>query len=167
MSTETRKWSPKIALEKVNNEIESYDIPSFTPKTDEVDVDFNDIMNASDIELQKLLAFHGGWKAFLEVKVAEIESVLSILQSSFDENYSAALYKISQEYEQEERRKPTRDEFRGVILNRFKSLSDSIKDIIERKALHRKVTGSLSMHTSLYNSVSRIISLRTYTVQSS
>ena len=165
MSTDERKWSPKVALEKVNNEIESYGVPSFTPKTDEIDVDFNDIMNSSDVDLQKFLAFHGGWKAYLEIKVAEIESVLGILQASFDENYSAALYKIAQEYEQEEKRKPTRDEFRGVILNRYKTLSDSIKDIIERKALHRKVTGSLSMHTSLYNSVSRIISLRTYGTQ--
>ena len=166
MSTDEKKWSPKVALDRVNSEIQSYGVPSFTPKTDEIAVDFNDIMNASDIDLQHLLAFHGGWKSYLEVKVAEIESVLGILQSSFDEKYSAALYKISQEYEQEEKRKPTRDEFRGVILNRFKSLSDSIKDIIERKALHRKVTGSLSMHTSLYNSVSRIISLRTSTMQS-
>tara|TARA_R110000824_G_scaffold10696_1_gene46813 strand:- start:3504 stop:4013 length:510 start_codon:yes stop_codon:yes gene_type:complete len=160
------KWSPKLALEKVNEEIDSYGVPSFTPKTDEVAIDFNDIMNSSDVDLQHLLMFHGGWKAFLEMKLAGIESVLGIIQSNFDENYSTALFKISQECEQEDRRKPTRDEYRGLILNKYKTLSNSVKNIIERKALHKKVAGSLAMHTSLYNTTSRIISLRTANNQS-
>ena len=70
------------------------------------------------------------------------------------------------EYDQQEKKKPTREELRGEIISRFESLRELKRDLIEQQALLKKMSGLLNTYTTAYNTVSRIVALRTYGTQS-
>ena len=105
---------------------------------------------------------YGGYKGYLESKVADTEATVGALDAAFTEGYHTALFRITQEYETQEKKKPTRDELRGEIMTRFDSLKELKRDLIEQEALLKKTEGLLNTYTTAYNTVSRIVALRTY-----
>ena len=119
-------------------------------------------MNYDNKELEDFLTMYGGYKAYLETKVSDIESTAGALDAAFNEGYNTALFKVAQEYEQQDKKKPTREELRGEIITRFESLKELRQDLIEQQALLKKMSGLLNTYTTAYNTVSRIVALRTY-----
>ena len=105
---------------------------------------------------------YGGYKAYLETKVADIEASVGAYDAAFTEGYNTALYNITKEYEEEGKKKPTREELRGEILSKFKSLKEQRQDLINLQAQLKKITGLLNTYTTAYNTVSRVVALRTY-----
>ena len=62
-------------------------------------------------------------------------------------------------------KKPTREELRGEILTKYETLRDLKKDLIGQQALLKKMQGLLNTYTTAYNTVSRVVALRTYGTQ--
>ena len=60
------------------------------------------------------------------------------------------------------KKKPTREELRGEILSKFKSLKEQRQALIDLQAQLKKITGLLNTYTTAYNTVSRVVALRTY-----
>ena len=80
MEERDTKWTPMKALGRVSKRIDSLGIPIFDPKLPEYEgLDFSDLSKASDKDLERFLTMYGGYNAFLQTKVADIEATVGAL----------------------------------------------------------------------------------------
>ena len=163
MENKDSKWTPMKALGKAQKELDVLGIPAFKTDLEEKEaLQFPNISQHDNKELEDFLTMYGGYKAYLETKVADIEASVGAYEAAFTEGYNTALYKITKEYEEESKKKPTREELRGEILSKFTSLKEQRQDLINLQAQLKKITGLLNSYTTAYNTVSRVVALRTY-----
>ena len=155
------KWSPLTALDKANEFIKDLAIPAIGKEvTKEYSVDFTNLMNATNQQLEEFLTMFGGYKAYLENQLADVTAIKTALEAAFNERYASAIYKLADEREGEGKKKLTREEVRGAAFERYPNLTDLRKDIIEQEAIHIKVSGLLNAYKSAYDAVSRVVTLR-------
>ena len=157
----TQQWTPIKALGKVNRQVDELMVPPFHADLSEhPTLEFSNLMNADPRKLEEFLILYGGFKAYLESQLADIDSAKSAVKAAFDEGFATAVYKISEDREAEGKKKFTRDEIRGAATSLYPTLRELSREIIEQEALHAKVNGLLNAYSSAYHTVSRIISLR-------
>ena len=108
---------------------------------------------------------YGGYKAYMETVVSDYEAIVGAYDAAFNEGYNTALYKVVKEYEAEGLKKPTREELRGEIITRFNSLKEQKRELINQKAILERMQGLLNTYTTAYQTVSRVVALRTYGYQ--
>ena len=163
METRETKWTPIKALGKAQKGIDSLGLPIFSVDLSErPDLEFSKVMNSDNKELEAFLTMYGGYKAYMETKVSEVEATVGAYDAAFNEGYNTALYKVVKEYELEGLKKPTREELRGEILTRFDSLKEQKYELINQQAILKRMSGLLNTYTTAYNTVSRVVALRTY-----
>ena len=156
-----RRWSPIKALGNVNTQIADMGVPSLRVDLNEREhLDFSDLMNASNRELEEFLIVYGGYKAYLETRVADVKAKKSALSAAFDEGYATAISRIAEEREEAGKKKFTREEIRGVALDNYSQLKELRQEIIEQESLEIQVDGLLNTYTTAYNTVSRVVTLR-------
>ena len=163
MNLETRdtRWSPIKALGKVQNQIADMGVPDLKVDLEEREhLDFSDLMNSSNRELEEFLIVYGGYKAYLETRISDVKAKKSALSAAFDEGYATALSRIVDEREVEGKKKLTREEIRGVALDNYPQLKELRQEIIEQESLEIQVDGLLNTYTTAYNTVSRVVTLR-------
>ena len=166
MQQDNIKWTPSRAIQLAQQEIDSLSLPNFkVDLNDREDLTFSSLTNYTNKELEDFLTMYGGYKGYLETRVADIEAIVGVLDASFNESYHTALFKVTQEYDEQGKKKPTREELRGEILTKYETLRDLRKDLIGQQALLKKMQGLLNTYTTAYNSVSRVVALRTYGTQ--
>jgi hypothetical protein len=155
------------ALGRAQKEMDALGLPNLTVDLAErLDLEFSKLTNYDNKQLEDFLTLYGGYKGYLETKISDIEATVGALDAAFTEGFNTALFKVAKEYEEEGRKKPTREELRGEILYKFESLRELKRDLIEQQALLKKTSGLLNTYTTAYNTVSRIVALRTYGTQS-
>ena len=160
-TTRETKWSPIKALGRAQREVEDMGVPKLKVDLEEREhLDFSDLMNSSNRELEEFLIVYGGYKAYLETRIADVKAKKSALSAAFDEGYATALSRIADEREAEGRKKLTREEIRGVALDNYSQLKELRQEIIEQEALEIQVDGLLNTYTTAYNTVSRVVTLR-------
>tara|TARA_R110000824_G_scaffold268751_2_gene457378 strand:+ start:1373 stop:1876 length:504 start_codon:yes stop_codon:yes gene_type:complete len=163
MEERETKWTPMKALGKAQKEVDSLGLPPLA-----VDLEDNNTLEFSKLNtydnkiLADFLAMYGGYKAYLETKIADIESKVGALNAAFDEGYSTALYRTVQLYEEKDKKKPTRDELKGEIMDTHAVLREMRREIIDQEATLKKTQGLLNTYTTAYNTVSRIVTIRTH-----
>ena len=72
------------------------------------------------------------------------------------------MYTLYQERENEGKKKPVKDEIRGEIFSKYPGLENRRKEIIEKEIAVKELSGLLNTYTTAYNTISRIVALRTY-----
>ena len=160
--TEEKGWTPMKALGRANRAIEELMVPTFKADlSEDPHLEFSNLMNADSRALEQFLILYGGYKAYLESSVADVEAARDALKAAFDNGYQTAGHKIAEDREEEGRKKLTRDEVKGAILKAYPSLRELNRVLIEQEAVYTKMAGLLSAYTSAYNTVSRIVTLRT------
>ena len=102
----------------------------------------------------------------METKLADIESVVGALEAAFNEGYNTALHQVAKEYEESGTKKPTREELRGEVMTRFDELREQKKDIIDQTVELKRFQGLLNTYTTAYQTVSRVVTLRTKRAES-
>ena len=163
MQAKETKWTPMKALGKAQKEIDSLGIPVLKVDLEEKEIlKFPEISQHENKELEGFLIMYGGYKAYLETKVADIEATVGAFEAAFTEGYNTALYKITKEYEELGKKKPTKEELRGEILSKFTSLKEQKQELIDQQTILKRVGGLLNTYTQAYNTVSRVVALRTY-----
>ena len=162
MQERDTKWTPMKALGKAQKEIDALGLPNFKKLEAREDLHFPNISNSDNKELEEFLTMYGGYKAYMETKVSDIEAIVGAYEAAFNEGYNTALHKIVKEYELEGLKKPTREELRGEILTRFDSLKEQKRELIDQQAVLKRMMGLLNTYTTAYNTVSRVVALRTY-----
>lgn len=161
METRATRWSPIKALGKVQNEIADMGVPSLKVDLNEREhLEFSDLMNTSNRDLEEFLIVYGGYKAYLETRIADVKAKRSALSAAFDEGYATALSRIAQEREDDGKKKFTREEIRGVALDNYPQLKELRQEVIEQEALEIQTDGLLNTYTTAYNTVSRVVTLR-------
>lgn len=158
---EETKWSPFKALAKADAFVEELNIPPLSKEvTKEYNLDFTNLMNTDNKQLEEFLTMFGGYRAYLEYQLADITSKKGALEAAFDEGYSTAIYRLVEERETAGKKKLTRDEVRGAALDKYQSLKELRREIIEQEAVHTKVAGLLNAYKAAYDAVSRVVTLR-------
>ena len=164
MKLETRetKWSPLKALAAVDASIAELGIPNFNFDLESAPIlEFSNLMNADNNQIEKFLVLYGGYKAYLESQLADCDAKRSALEAAFDEGLATAMYKLNLE-RTITNRKPTKDEVRGEALDKYSQLRELRREVIEQSALHKKLSGLLNTYKAAYDAVSRIVALRTF-----
>jgi len=152
------------ALGKANQTIDGLMVPTFKADlTEDPELEFANLMNADSRKLEQFMVLYGGYKAYLEVTIADVEASRDALKAAFDNGYQIAGHKIAEDREEQGRKKLTRDEVKGAILKEYDALRALNRELIEQEALYTKMSGLLNAYTSAYNTVSRIVTLRTST----
>lgn len=158
----TEKWTPMKALRKADKTLENLLVPPFVADLSEhPSLEFSNLMNANSRTLEEFLILYGGYKAFLENKLADVDSAKSATKAAFEEGFATAVYRITETRESEGKKKLTREEVRGAALSSYPQLRELSRETIELDAEYTKLSGLLSAYTSAYHTVSRIVSLRT------
>ena len=159
---EEKSWTPMKALGKANRTIDDLMVPKFQADlSEDPHFEFSNLLNADSRALEQFLILYGGYKAYLEATVADVEAARDALKAAFDNGYQTAGHKIAEDREDEGRKKLTKDEVKGAILKAYPSLRELNREIIEQEIMYTKMAGLLSAYTSAYNTVSRIVTLRT------
>ena len=162
MQERETEWTPMKALGKAQKEVDSLGLPPLTVDLEEnKTLEFSKLNTYDNKILADFLAMYGGYKAYLETKIAGIESKVGALNAAFDEGYSTALYRTVKLYEKEDKKKPTRDELKGEIMDTHEVLRELRREIIDQEATLKKTEGLLNTYTTAYNTVSRVVTLRT------
>ena len=98
------------ALGKAQKEVDSLGLPPLVVNLEDNDtLEFSKLNTYDNKILADFLAMYGGYKAYLETKIADIESKVGALQAAFNEGYSTALFRVVKQYEETDRKKPTKD----------------------------------------------------------
>lgn len=156
-------WTPTNSLEAGKRKMEALNIPKFNMDlTPREDLDFSNLMNVENRQLEVFLTMYGGYKAYMETELADQEAIVGALEASFVEEYSMANFKVGKEYTELSMRKPTKEELRGEILTKFPDILASKQRIIDEKVKVQKLSGLLNTYTTAYNTVSRVVALRTF-----
>tara|TARA_Y100000310_G_scaffold310084_1_gene354929 strand:- start:24 stop:545 length:522 start_codon:yes stop_codon:yes gene_type:complete len=157
------KWSPFKAVSQADKFIENLMVPSIGKELAvDQNLDFPNLMNADNKKLEQFLTMYGGIKMYLETQLADIEATKNALDAAFNESYSTAIYRLAEEREEEGKKKFTRDELRGAVLDKYEALRELRRDVIEQEIVHRKITGLKEAYAQGFSTVSRIVSLRTF-----
>ena len=154
-----KRWSYQDAIAFAKQERKDHPVPwvEINQNADET-LDFGDVNSASNKELEAYLAIYGGNKAILEQVVASHQMKLGAMQAQFEEGYNVAFAQVMKDAVG---KKPTRDEARGIIMNTNKGLADLFKKMTEMEAAKTYEEGRLRLYTQCWNTVSRIVALRT------
>jgi|TARA_R100000805_G_C3587185_1_gene89725 hypothetical protein len=154
-----KRWSYQDAIAFAKQERKDHPVPwvEINQNADET-LDFGEVNSASNKELEAYLAIYGGNKAILEQVVASHQMKLGAMQAQFEEGYNVAFAQVMKDAIG---KKPTRDEARGIIMNTNKGLADLFKKMTEMEAAKTYEEGRLRLYTQCWNTVSRIVALRT------
>ena len=154
-----KRWSYQDAIAFAKQERKDHPVPwvEINQNADET-LDFGEVNSASNKELEAYLAIYGGNKAILEQVVASHQMKLGAMQAQFEEGYNVAFAQVMKDAIG---KKPTRDEARGIIMNTNKGLAELFKKITEMEAAKTYEEGILRLYTQCWNTVSRIVALRT------
>ena len=157
------KWSPFKAIGQADKFIADLMVPSIGKElAADQNLDFPNLMNADNKKLEQFLTMYGGIKMYLETQLADIEATKNALEAAFNESYATAIYRFVEEREEEGKKKFTQNELRGAVLDKYESLKELRRDIIEQEAIHRKVSGLKEAYGQGFQTVSRVVSLRTF-----
>ena len=149
-------------LAKADDYLADLLVPRFKVDLDaEPSLEFANLMDADRKALEEFLSVYGGYKAYLESQVADEEAKKTALESYIDEGYAKASFRVNNDREEDGKKKLTREEVRGAVLDGFEELWELRQAVIEQEAIYIKVKGLLTAYSSAFNAVSRVVALRT------
>ena len=155
------RWSPIKAISEARVELDDMHVPELDiDLTERKHLEFSDLMNASNKQLEEFLIAYGGYKAYLETRIADVKAKKGALAAAFEDGYATAAHRIANDREESGQKKLTREEMRGAALDAYQQLKEIRQEIIEQEALETQTEGLLNTYTTAYSTVSRVVTLR-------
>ena len=153
-----KKWNVNTVLNGIEEYMIKLRIPEISkPKENEELLDISNYSECSNDELEKLLIQYGAFRGYLESQLSFIGSKKGVLEATFEEMLNKAIYLLSKE-ESEKRR--TKEVLKGEALDKNSQLKKIRQDLIECEGLYTRINGLTISYKILWETVSRIISLR-------
>ena len=115
----SEKWNPHKAIELADQNLKLFGPPEFKATLDESvteDLPYDEIRSFDNGQLEALFVIYGGYKAYLETKLSDDEALLGALESTHTEACNIAIHNIAREYDNNGKRKPTKEELRGDLV---------------------------------------------------
>lgn len=155
-----KRWLPKEVLEKIDVQIDELGVPELVVNleipAEKRKIEFSDINNHTNQQLEQYLTMYGGFKAYLETQLAYYEAKQGVLEATYEEALAKMLYTLSQKYE----KKPTKEVLHGEAIASSPQLKKLRQDLIEVEAMCRRVQGLRDSYRAVYDTVSRVVALR-------
>ena len=148
-------------LRRVDSYFEQLELPQL-----EADLEAPKIIAISDLEdctnkdLENYLLLFGGFRSYLDTKLASVESRKTILEASFEEGLNRMLYILEEKYVDEGRRRPNKESLRGEAIASNSSLKRTRQELIEEEGMYVRLSGIRNAYKSMYDAVSRVVALR-------
>jgi hypothetical protein len=154
-----KRWGYQDSIDLADEALKEAGIPKVIMDGNaDAELNFIDVLHASQEKLEKYLVIYGGFKGQLEQRVADIETKRAAMDAQFTENYNIAYAEL---LSQTEGKKPTKDECRGIIMKSIEPLAKLQRDLIDVTAVMNKLEAQLRLYTQCWATVSRIVALRT------
>ena len=148
-------------LRRVDEYFDRLDLPKL-----EADVEAPKVISISDLEdctnkdLENYLLLFGGFRSYLDAKLASVESRKTILEATFEEGLNRMLYLLEEKYGEEGRRRPNKESLRGEAIATNSSLKRTRQESIEAEGMYIRLAGIRNAYKSMYDAVSRVVALR-------
>ncbi len=153
-----KKWNIDTVLNGIEKFVNQLKVPEITkPKDNEELLDINNFAECSNDELEKLLIQYGAFRGYIESQLSFVGSKKGVLEATFEEMLNKATYLLS--LEESEKRK-TKELLRGEAIDKNPQLKKIRQDLIECEGLYTRINGLAISYKILWETVSRIISLR-------
>ena len=153
-----KRWDIERVVEGIDDKVKKMNVPNFIQPSDSKETfDLASIFDCSNEDLQKMLSIYGGYKAYLETQLSHIEARRSILEASFEEGLAKMFYILSQE----NGGRKTKEILRGESLTKSPLLKKTKQDLIEVEGLFIRVKGIRDAYRVAFETVSRVVTLRT------
>ena len=161
MQRRDSSWSPMKALGSASRYVDSLMVPTLGVNLEDREhLEFSDLMNSTNKELEEFLVVYGGYKAYLESQISDAQAKKNALIAAFEEGYATAVSRVADEREEAGKKKLTLGEVRGAVMDKYDSLKELKREIIEQEAVETRITGLLNTYTTAYNTVSRVVTIR-------
>tara|TARA_R110000824_G_scaffold341027_1_gene527497 strand:+ start:142 stop:642 length:501 start_codon:yes stop_codon:yes gene_type:complete len=162
MEDYSQKWDPMRAVENAQKEIDSLGFPALKELEAPEHLSLSEVHNSSDKKLEEYLVLYGGSTAYMEIVVSKDEAIIGVLEAVYNEGDSRAAYKLIIEYEEAGKKKPTNDQIHNEVVSRFRELREQKREIVSYQVALKLKTSRLKAYSKLYDTVSRVVGLRTY-----
>lgn len=150
-------WNFEVAIKKIEQEMKEINVPDiFVDIIEKGKITIPNFDKCTNLQLEEHLSLFGGYRAYLEAQLAYLESKRQVLDSSFEEGMSKSMFLLSQGRE----KKPLKEALHGEAIASNSLLRKTKQDLIELNGLHARVLGMRDAYKSLWDTVSRIMSLR-------
>ena len=150
------------ALGKATQYLQTLNVPEFKTNLEDSGLEYGNLLNCDNKQLEEYLLVYGGFKAYLEGQVSDAVTKSNAIEAAFNEGYATAIYRIADEREAEGKKKLTREEIRGAVMDRYDQLKELRREVIEQEAIQSRLQGLLNAYKAAYDAVSRVVTLRTY-----
>lgn len=124
------------------------------------DLNLAGLSNATNEQLEEYLDVFGGYKSFLEGQLGVVESKRGVLDEAFDEGLFKMYFVLTERYRNEGAKVPTKETLRGQALSENTSLKEIREKLIEMESICKRVQGLKDSYASAFNTISRIVALR-------
>ena len=148
-------------LENVDSYLEKLVVPQLAfDLTEDDTLTFKNLAQATNKELEDIVSATGGWVAYLSIKISQLQSKKGAFGTAYEARERKSLAALAKAYAGDGKKKPNKDEMLGEVLTDDKPLAELLRDRIEVEAAHAQVEGLLNAYKQLYQTASRVISLR-------
>ena len=157
-------FSPDKTIESVEQEVIEMQVPALEIDIDTIErpsLKLEDLNKCTNLELEEYLAMFGAYRAYLEAQLSLLEARRGILESSFEEGLNKMYYTLEQKYRSANGRKPVKESLRGEALASNPNLGNLRKELIQTDALYIRTLGLRNAYKIMWDTVSRVIALRT------
>jgi len=155
------EWTVEGAYEKAKLYIDEMEIPFIKIDTAQrEDITFVNLAEQNSHQLEEYLSASGAWLAYIELNLANLGAKKGAFETAFEVGLKKAKSIKAEAYREQGGKKPTIDEIEGEILVQNTELSDLLKTIIEIRAAYTKLEGRKNAYRGLFNTASRIVSVR-------
>ncbi len=156
-------FSPNHVMRKVENYVKGLNMPSLIIGSEIAapsQIDLVDMHKSTNQQLEEYLSIFGGYRAYLDAQLSELESKRGTLESIFEEGLSKALYNLELEYRKSGEKKPIKEVLHGKALSKNDTLRRTRQELIEIEAFCARITTLRDSFRTGFETVSRIASLR-------
>ncbi len=148
-------------MKNVDNFVNELKVPVLNIDLSErQDLDLANLSKATNEQLEEYLDVFGGYKSFLEGQLGIYESKRGILDEAFDEGLFKMYYVLTEKYRIEGNKIPTKETLRGEAISENFSLKEIREKLMEMEAICKRLQGLKDSYSSAFNTISRIVALR-------
>lgn len=153
-----KRWTIDIAMKKVEEYMKDINVPEVSqPKTSGKIGSLSDLNNSTDEQLEELLLLYGGYRAYLESNLAYLDSKRGLLESSFEEGLAKMMFTLQKDRE----KRVAKEMLRGEALVLNPQLKKARQQLIETEAIYARIRGLKEAYRAAFDTVSRVVTLRT------
>ena len=104
MENRETQWTPMKALGKSPQYLQTLNVPEFKTNLEDSGLEYGNLLNCDNKQLEEYLLVYGGFKAYLEGQVSDAVTKSNAIEAAFNEGYATAIYRIADEREAEGKR---------------------------------------------------------------